>query len=409
MDNINVRKNHTGKDLASVYARIGQCILEERRVEALLKTGEAILGNPIILSDLTTRVYAYSSKESFENIDDEILKESTQRGFLPAEFFRKYNYEALLPEISRLRQAKYFKSDMPQKLNRITVNVFVKEQYFGWLVSPEVNRPFTSDDLDIMDCIAQGVSLLLSSHDYGWKPGLQERILEELLQREYASEKEYQERVTELGWNAAAPYRLIGIRQTAAQGEQILAAVQNHLSLAAPEIPATRSGRVLFLLSTGKNEIDPETILPLLAENRLQAACSAAYTDILDTHRMKEQVTELLNAAAGKEDRFFLYEQEELALAAYRVKSDLNYPLDCCRRLQAALDYDAEYRTEYTSAIREWLKWRNLAKTAEKLYIHRNTMVYRFEKFQEISGFDLKEGDDIYKLQLAFLLLENER
>lgn len=45
----------------------------------------------------------------------------------------------------------------------------------------------------------------------------------------------------------------------------------------------------------------------------------------------------------------------------------------------------------------------NVAQTAEKLFIHRNTLQYRFRKIKEITGFDIYNIDDLVQLRLAVL------
>lgn len=49
----------------------------------------------------------------------------------------------------------------------------------------------------------------------------------------------------------------------------------------------------------------------------------------------------------------------------------------------------------------------NLSETARKLYIHRNTLVYRLEKVQRLTGFDLREFDDAVTFKLMMLLSRN--
>ena len=49
----------------------------------------------------------------------------------------------------------------------------------------------------------------------------------------------------------------------------------------------------------------------------------------------------------------------------------------------------------------------NLSEAARKLYIHRNTLVYRLEKVQRITGFDLREFDDAVTFKLMMLLTRN--
>lgn len=49
----------------------------------------------------------------------------------------------------------------------------------------------------------------------------------------------------------------------------------------------------------------------------------------------------------------------------------------------------------------------NLSEAARKLYIHRNTLVYRLEKVQRLTGFDLREFDDAVTFKMMMLLSRN--
>ncbi len=46
----------------------------------------------------------------------------------------------------------------------------------------------------------------------------------------------------------------------------------------------------------------------------------------------------------------------------------------------------------------------NLTDTANKLFIHRNTLLYRMEKIQKATGLDLRKFSDCWKLKLAWML-----
>ena len=41
------------------------------------------------------------------------------------------------------------------------------------------------------------------------------------------------------------------------------------------------------------------------------------------------------------------------------------------------------------------------------MYLHRNTIIRRIEKFEQITGFDLS-GDDLFKLHFSYQMLEYE-
>lgn len=46
----------------------------------------------------------------------------------------------------------------------------------------------------------------------------------------------------------------------------------------------------------------------------------------------------------------------------------------------------------------------NVSESARKLYIHRNTLLYRIEKFKQETGRDIRNGQDAYMVYLAFML-----
>ena len=73
---------------------------------------------------------------------------------------------------------------------------------------------------------------------------------------------------------------------------------------------------------------------------------------------------------------------------------------DMFKSLKSKIDIDSKI----TQMINTLYKCdSNLAKTSKMLFLHRNTLLYRMEKFHEQTGFDLKNRDD---LVLCFLLLK---
>ena len=46
----------------------------------------------------------------------------------------------------------------------------------------------------------------------------------------------------------------------------------------------------------------------------------------------------------------------------------------------------------------------NVSETSRKLYVHRNTLVYRLEKIKKITGLDLREFDDAIVFKVAMMV-----
>jgi sugar diacid utilization regulator len=70
------------------------------------------------------------------------------------------------------------------------------------------------------------------------------------------------------------------------------------------------------------------------------------------------------------------------------------------------LEYDKKHQTELVETLKTYFSTgESKAKTAEKLYIHLNTLKYRLHKIEEILGLKLSDPDVSFRLKLAVRLL----
>ncbi len=66
------------------------------------------------------------------------------------------------------------------------------------------------------------------------------------------------------------------------------------------------------------------------------------------------------------------------------------------------VDYDAKNHTELVRTLETYFACQaNLQKTAEALYLHRNSLAYRLRRIQELTNLDLDDLEDRFLLQLA--------
>lgn len=71
---------------------------------------------------------------------------------------------------------------------------------------------------------------------------------------------------------------------------------------------------------------------------------------------------------------------------------------ECLERL---VEYDRQHNGELMRTLEALLQYPTLAKTAQTLHIHRNTLLYRLQRIQEVAGLDLEDGDTRLTLHLA--------
>ena len=69
-------------------------------------------------------------------------------------------------------------------------------------------------------------------------------------------------------------------------------------------------------------------------------------------------------------------------------------------------EYDKENNTDMLSTLHMFFECgRSLSKTAENLYIHRNTMLYRMDRIQQILDVDLKKTNESFRIQLGLYIM----
>ncbi len=87
-------------------------------------------------------------------------------------------------------------------------------------------------------------------------------------------------------------------------------------------------------------------------------------------------------------------------LYAFRQNQEL---ADFCRETLAPLtDYDAKNGTSLVDTLEAYFRCdANLGTAAEALYLHRNSLAYRLRRISELTGFNLDNLEDRFRLQLA--------
>lgn len=67
--------------------------------------------------------------------------------------------------------------------------------------------------------------------------------------------------------------------------------------------------------------------------------------------------------------------------------------------------YEQANKTQYLDTLFTWINQKfNTSQTAVVLYTHRNTVIYRLEKIEEILKTDLKDPNELLKYQLALIM-----
>lgn len=78
--------------------------------------------------------------------------------------------------------------------------------------------------------------------------------------------------------------------------------------------------------------------------------------------------------------------------------------------LAVLLAYDSEYGASFTHSLYAYIRhFKNITKTANALYVHRNTLVYHLRRIEEITEVNLSDYNVMQLFELSFRLLEYDK
>lgn len=99
-------------------------------------------------------------------------------------------------------------------------------------------------------------------------------------------------------------------------------------------------------------------------------------------------------------------EQDPVAVIAH-LADPASMQMFIDRALGPLLDYNRAHRAELLVTLREWLDATDsLEAVADRLYVHKSTLVYRIRRIKELLGDDLVDGKRRFETALALRLLD---
>lgn len=88
------------------------------------------------------------------------------------------------------------------------------------------------------------------------------------------------------------------------------------------------------------------------------------------------------------------------------LSNETNLQLFCMDEARTLYDYDQENDSRLLESVYHYLKCNHsLSKASKKLFVHRNTLVYRLRRASELSGIDLNNPDTYFHFLLSYEIL----
>ena len=367
--------------------------LRSLSLQQILERSADVIDSAMLLEDASYYILAHSGVNT-SAIDDTAFQSVLHYGIMDIKYILKIEQDV---KIREYRRNSYILDTDEFSVDPSVRNLFIGRSHFGWLISVSYSQSRGKMDVqdELGDILEQWV--ILNQENQGkWE---QKGVFLSILDGTYASRDGIYHRLRLLGWNPEEPKWVYAFTNL----EQSLAMIHKVEQLS-PNVQAMIYQERLLAFFHGSNlerQQFEQKLEHLLSQSGCRCGISPGFTDMFS---LKEQAR--LAEAATAYSQHLLCPFRECAL---------EYGLDQMRQqettwfhhpgLKLLREYDAQNRTELYETFYQFLRWeRSYARTSREMYLHRNTLLYRVKRIQELTGLDLEDPQLRLHLLISFAL-----
>lgn len=394
---------------------IDQLTYRNASLQELCELGAKLLENPMFIHDDWFIMTAMS-----QGLDQIMVPEyaaTSEKSFIPRAIIDDFKYDSDYLETYAHRNAQIWHS--PGNVSTLYVNLWDGTVYRGRLLVLQYNREFRKSDFILAEVLTQRAMFLLNRKQPGEALTYRsmDDIVFDLLQGKKPDSTDLTQLLNMLNWDSSDHYLCIRVKNQ----QSNVTAVMEHV-LHSDLFRLFPGGYIMFtgheqciVLNLSRSALSHSQISHLLAplcrDYCLYAGISSPVTDIRDLHLAYYQAHIALSQTFKLRSDKWIISFSECALD--HILDSRSSPLPpwhlVSPELHTLIDHDREHGTQYFETLRVYLlQERDIPRTAEKLIIHRTTLLYRLKKIQALISVNLNDPWQRLHLLLSLWILERD-
>lgn len=373
-----------------------------------------ITGNPMFVSDLAHTILAYTK---CVEIQDPTWQTNVVHARLERNTLRQDREVGSVHLLSTQSLRPVLVEDDFIPYPRIIKTLTNENQAVGVMVLSSYLRPFGPQDLELAELISSFVADCLVREHYHLSGDNRaaENFFIKLLDGDHPSREQAGSHLEALGYRPQpCTYVLVLCAQDSPErGDSVgLTEIVSQLSAALGGCVFLYNSSLVCVYGCPEPVSDWAAQVPGLAEllnrHRLIAGISrrVAGLERLRDYYLQAQAVLEIGRRLKRKQPCYPYDSLSSFLLFGRVpRGDLE--LYCHQQILELGRYDTEHNTELCATLQVYLEQaKSLAKTADVLFVHRNTVRYRINRCMELLGNRLEDGNEIFAYILSLRILE---
>ncbi|MGM0212903.1 PucR family transcriptional regulator [Enterococcus sp. AZ109] len=373
----------------------------------LLHTAATLFENPIILTSSSYRVI-HMSNPTGQPFDDLVWNDAEKYGYCSAESIRLFRRDGVTSSVHENDQPVFIDYSVGKEVPRIIQKLKGDNKIIAYFGLFQANKQISEEDIILVEILCKILEVAFAAsryEDLSLSNHIHESIMLQLLESRIPRNEVFQERLTAANWHTKKLFHLIFVPlkkddSSVYYDQYLQRKIDETVSISKSVI--YNENVILVINSDNERELDraKKKISTLLKKNNLAAICSPLFTDLYDLPIYYHQAVDTFHVLnILKKNKFGLIDVNDFLVSTllYKLPKDINYDLYLCQEFKIIREYDTIHQTNFEEVLVAYLENScNIRKSAECLYIHRNTMQQKLKHIGELIG-DVNEGELLLK------------
>ncbi|MGI6010262.1 MAG: helix-turn-helix domain-containing protein [Ruminococcus sp.] len=384
--------------------------MQHMEYQKIVDSCHAFLRNPLVLLDANYKVMALSGQYGSDEVDGE-WKYLKENGFSSIKVVKELRARSADSNLQRIRHPDAVLRIKLEAFGYVNVsqNIYFENVLCGRFVIMERSRAVNCGDIVLIKMLAEWLAPYMNKLNFSSRYMGGSSVFYSLLMEREADQRTLDMELCYYGWEADDEYKLLMLfyRDRKADG-MLLRLLRSALLQAIPTCVAEIfDNRIIVIMNQSRQDTDQSTrkIQDIVAHNDACCYAGPEGEGILSLGKLYHQLTQMDDLLKGERTQKLFFEFQECAVAYILRESDPERKICAIYPPIRRCWLQGEDR-EGLEAMRVYLlNNQSIAETAKKLYLHRNTLVYRLGKLKTKLKLDLQDPEQRLYYSVSFEML----
>ena len=414
---LNERINHIDSLLDHYYIRLADLLTRDVEISEIEGVANQILGNPMIITDETYKVIAYSQNCE---VDDPIWLTIVENTYCPSEIVKMTDYNHFWKRLRNTGQPLFVDSDkFSPYIRRAVAEIQTAGKTKGYIALLERYKRITDIDLKVLQMVAKLIGIKFKEKNVVSKAlrKLEADFVSDLLKGKLKNEKMTINRALSLNWAIENWYTVLNVhgkydQYIGSMVEKVKHKFSDLFSFCACSFNGENAFYIIGHEDKSKFHKDGKEIIEkIMTEHKLIGHVGSSFQSLNEISKSYQQTVNsyhILQLYTEKITQKALYCYSEMAVLDLLLK--LGQLIDgndeyISKPLLTLMNVDQKEGTEYVQTLEQFFNHnQNVASTATTMYLHRNTINYRLNKIREILDEDFDHPSIRLHLHISIIL-----